>query len=134
MMHSRFLVVSALACAIVFSGCVWLSGNRATVYDISDAPLDHTGTIEQVEVGIRRAVQMQGWDVIQEVRPRVIYVMKRRGSHSATAAISYDDATFSIQLRGSENLKQTDTRIHKLYNEWIRELESTIQHEVSTGY
>ena len=133
-MHSRFLGVSALACAIAFSGCVWLSGNRATVYNISDAPLNHTGTIEQVGERIRRAAQMQGWDVVQEVQPQVIYVTKRRGSHSATAAISYDNATFSIQLRGSENLKQADTRIHKLYNEWIRELESTIEHEVSTGY
>ena len=132
-MHSRFLGVSALACAIVFSGCVWLSGNRAPVYNISDAPLNHTGTIEQVGERIRRAAQMQGWDV-QEVRPQVIYVTKRSGSHSATAAISYDNASFSIELRSSDNLKQTDTRIHKLYNEWIRELESTIEHEVSTGY
>jgi len=140
-MYSRFLVVSALAWAIAFSGCagndmdpaLWFSGNRMAVYNISDAPLDHTGTTEQAGERIRRAAGMQGWDV-QEVRPQVIYVTKRRGSHSATASITYDNASFSINLRGSNNLKQPDTRIHKLYNEWIRELESTIEREVSTGY
>jgi len=114
------------------SGCVWLSGNRAAVYDVAEAPLHGAGTVEQVGEKIRRAAQMQGWQV-QEIQPRVLYVTKRRGKHSATASISYDVHAFDIQLRSSENLKQTDSRIHKLYNEWIRALESTIQNEVATG-
>jgi hypothetical protein len=131
-MHFRSLPISALMCATVFSGCVWLSGNRAAVYTVANAPFHQAGTIEQVGNQIRRAAQMQGWDVL-EIQPRIFYVTKRRGSHSATAAISYDVAAFSIRLRASQNLKQSNTRIHKLYNEWIRDLESTIQHEVRTG-
>ena len=101
--------------------------------DVAEAPLHRAGTIEQVGERVRRAAQMQGWDV-REVQHRVLYVTKQRGRHSATASIAYDVDSFSIQFRGSENLKQSGARIHKLYNEWIRELESTIQHEVATGY
>jgi hypothetical protein len=131
-MHFRSLGISALVCAAMLSGCVWLSGNRTTVYNVSDVPFHQAGNIEEVGERIRRAARMAGWEV-QEVQPQVFYVTKRRGSHSATASVNYDIAAFSIQFRASENLKQSDTRIHKLYNEWIHELELTIQNEVATG-
>lgn len=132
-MRSRSPGFSALVCATALSGCVWLSGNREAVYNVSATPIHRDATIDEVGERIRRAAQMQDWEV-QEVQPRVLYVKKRRGQHSATAAITYDVGSFSIQLRGSENLKQSGTQIHKLYNQWIRELESTVQSEVATGH
>ena len=64
----------------------------------------------------------------------VAWLPKRHERHSATAAIRYQVDAFSVRLRASEYLKQADGRIHKLYNEWIRDLEATIQAEVAAEY
>jgi hypothetical protein len=133
-MRLRSSGLSLLVCTAVVSGCVWLSGNRAPIYNVVDAPLDNAGTVEQVGEKIRRAARMMNWK-IEEVRPNFIYVTKRRGEHTATAAISYDADSFSIQIRSSDYLKQgEDGRIHKLYNEWVHSLESTIRRELASGY
>lgn len=113
-----------------FLGCVWLSGNRVPVYNVIDAPIGRERTVEQVGAAVRRAAQIDNWEV-EEVGPQVLYVTMRSGIHSATAEVSYGADSFSIQLRGSVNLKEGDGRIHKLYNQWIRNLESTIRHEIS---
>lgn len=127
----RRVATVLLLLAAAFLGCVWLSGNRVPVYNVIDAPIGRGITVEQVGDAVRRAAQIDNWKV-EEVGPQVFYVTKRRGEHSATAEISYRADSFSIELRGSENLKQSDGRIHKLYNEWVRSLESTIRHEINT--
>ena len=119
--------------ALTISGCVWLSGNRVPVYDVLDAPLSTTRTEAQVGEIIGRAARIQGWEV-EEVNQNVIYVTRRRGSHSATAAVLYDATAFSIQLRGSQNFKQGEGRIHKLYNQWVRDFEVTIQREGASTF
>jgi len=119
--------------ALLVSGCVWLSGNRVPVYNVLDVPLGTTQSEAQVDESIRRAARIQGWEV-EEVDLDAIYVTKRRGSHVATAVVQYDATSFSIELRGSQNLKQGEGLIHKLYNEWVRELEGTIQREVASGF
>ena len=133
-MRLQSLGLSLLLCTAVIAGCVWLSGNRAPIYNVVDAPLDHAGTIEHVGEQIRQAARFENW-AIEEVRPNVIYVTKRRGGHTATAAISYDADSFSIELRGSDYLKQDeDGRIHKLYNQWVQDLEVTIQREIASTF
>ena len=122
-----------LTVALAISGCVWLSGNRVPVYNVLDAPLSTTQTEAQVGESIRRAARIQGWEV-EEMDQNVIYVTRRYGPHSATAAVLYDARAFSIQLRGSQNFKQSEGRIHKLYNEWVRDLEATIQREVASTF
>jgi len=113
---------------------VGLSCNRGPIYNVVDAPLDHAGNVEHVGEQIRRAARMANWE-IEEVRPNVIYVTKRRGQHTATAAISYDADSFSIQLRSNDYFKQSeDGRIHKLYNEWVNSLELTIRREIASGF
>lgn len=119
--------------ALAISGCVWLSGNRVPVYNVLDAPLGTTRTEAQVGEIIRRAARIQGWEV-EEVNHNVIYVTRRHGPHSATAAVLYDAAAFSIQLRGSQNFKQGEGSIHKLYNQWVHDLEETIQREVASTF
>jgi hypothetical protein len=122
-----------LTCALAISGCVWLAGNRVPVYNVSDAPLSTTRTEAQVGELIRRAARIQGWE-IEEVGKNVIYVTKRHGLHSATAVVLYDEAAFSIQLRGSQNFKEGEGRIHKLYNQWVQDLETAIQREVASNF
>ena len=127
-MYLRSIGLLALLLAVA-PGCVWLSGNRVAVYEVADARLQGAESIEQVRKGIQRAAQIQGWD-LQEVESRRLYATKTRGQHSATAVIRYRRDAFSIELRASENLKQANGRIHKLYNEWVRALEESIQIEV----
>ena len=129
-----------LTAALAISGCtsaaeigVWLSGNRVPVHNVLDAPLSTTQTEAQVGESIRRAARIQGWGV-EEMDQNVIYVTRRHGSHFATAAVLYDARAFSIQLRGSQNFKQGEGRIHKLYNQWVRDLEATIQREVASTF
>jgi len=122
-----------LAGAFLISGCVWLSGNRVPVYDVLDAPLGTTQSEARVGESIRRAARIQGWEV-EEVDLDAIYVTKRHGSHVATAVVQYGARSFSIELRGSQNFKQGEGRIHKLYNEWVRDLEGMIRREVASGF
>ncbi len=132
-MRLRSFGLPLLLSSAAIAGCVWLSGNRVPIYNIVDAPLDHAGTVQHAGEQIRRAARIQNWE-IEEVRTNLMYVTKRRGQHVATAAISYDADSFSIRLRSSVYLKQTeDGRIHKLYDEWVRSLESTIRREVVYG-
>jgi hypothetical protein len=126
------IVLAVLLCTLVTLGCVWLSGNRAPVYNVVDAPLDSSGSLERVGEQIRLAARLIDWQV-EEFRPNVVLATKRHGSHVATAAISYDADSFSIELRGSSQMKQGDGRVHKLYNEWVHDLEAAIRREVSAG-
>jgi hypothetical protein len=121
-----------LVCVVLVgsvSGCVWLGGNRVPIEHVERVALARTGPIEQIGTDIRRAARMEGWQV-EEVAPRMLYVTRSRADHAATAAVTYDRAAFSIELRSSRNLKQGDGKIHKLYNEWVRSLEEAIQREV----
>ena len=130
-MYLRSFRLLLLLSLVFIAGCVWLSGNRVPIYNVVDAPLKHGDTLADVGEDIRRAARMQSWE-IEEVGPDVIYATKRRGQHVATAAITYDVDSFSIQLRSSDYFKQTeDGRIHKLYNEWVHSLESTIRRELA---
>lgn len=121
-----------LLCTLVTLGCVFLSGNRAPVYNVVDAPLDSPGSLEQVGEQIRLAARFQNWEV-EEFRPNVLLATKRYSTHAATASISYDEDSFSIELRGSDHLKEGDGRIHKLYNQWVHSLEAAILGEVRAG-
>ena len=127
------VVLSVLLCSLVALGCVWLSGNRALVYNVVDAPFESTGSLEQIREQIRLAARMQDWYVGDGPRPNVLLATKRYSMHQATAAISYDADSFSIELRGSDHMKQGDGRVHRLYNEWVHALEAAIRREVSSG-
>ena len=66
-MRLRSFGLSLLLCSAAIVGCVWLSGNRVPIYNVVNAPLNHTGTIKHAGEQIRRAARMQNWE-IEEVR------------------------------------------------------------------
>lgn len=127
-MRPRFLRF-ALVWLVAASAC-----STAPIYDVADARLGGTATLEQRTQQIVRAARMQDWEV-EQLQPNVMIAIKKRGRHVATTTIRYDETRFSLELRNSVDLAQSPTRIHKLYNEWVEGLENSIRQEVSApGY
>jgi hypothetical protein len=127
--RTRWLPVGILA-LLWFGAC-----RTAPIYDVVGEPLrfERALTEEEVAERIERAAEMQGW-VSQEFASGQLVVTKRKGRHIASATVTYDTSSFSITFRNSVDFKQSGDRIHKLYNEWIRALVSTIQMEVSSPH
>jgi len=83
---------------------------------------------------VERAARVQGWET-EVLQPGVLLATKRRGRHVASSTIEFDERSFSITLRNSSELKQSGGRIHKAYNEWVRNLADAIRREAaSAGY
>ena len=85
-------------------------------------------SLEDVSAIIDRAARLEGW-LVENLEPGTKFVSKRRGRALATATIVYDTRAFSIQLRSSVGLRQSGEKIHKVYNEWVEALETTILQE-----
>ena len=100
------------------------------MYDVRDATIVQDLSIEEVGRRIRIAARVQDWEV-EELEPLVILISKSHTKHGATSTVRYDRNSFSIELRGSHNFKEGEGRIHKLYNQWIRDLERGIHRELS---
>jgi hypothetical protein len=126
------IVLTVLLCTLAIPGCVWLSGNRVPVYNVVEASFAGEASVDDVGERIRLAARLRNWKV-EEYRPNILLATKNHRSHIATAAISYDADSFSIELRGSSNMKEGDGRVHRLYNEWVRDLEAAIQREIDAG-
>lgn len=114
---------------VVVFGC-----KTARVYNVVDVPVTSTRPLTAEEVGARidRAARIQAWTT-EQIAPGHLIATKRKGGHAGTVTISYDASSFSIQLRNATNLKHSGDKIHKLYNEWVQELEETIRMEISSS-
>lgn len=64
---------------------------------------------------IVRAADAQHWR-LNALAPGEYRATTTWRSHSATAIIRYDTATYSISLEQSRNLRQADGQIHRAYN------------------
>lgn len=117
--HRTLALVALLALG---AGC-----RTAPIRDVDHAPLP-SAPLDARQQQIERAALMQGWE-IQHIAPNLMIATKRRGRHVASTMIEFDRDSYSIRLRNSVALRQTDDRIHKTYNDWVERLEYSIRRE-----
>jgi hypothetical protein len=98
------------------------------IYNVERAPLPQSGTLEQVKLDIERAAAIQDWR-LEEVGPQTFIATKRFGQHTASTTVRYDEHSFSIALRQTRDLRESDGRVHKVYNRWVWALEQSIRRE-----
>jgi hypothetical protein len=119
-----FSVLFATACGF----------NTAPVLDVHSAKVTLPGGVSPSNAltrdAILRALAERTWTVEGE-EPNTIVASVTAGGHSATAGITYDDLTYSIKrLESSPGLKYDGYEIHRRYNNWIKNLRTTIDKQL----
>lgn len=115
----------ALALAVLLGACT-----TAPIYNVTNEPFASPRSLELVGERIERAARLQGWRP-ERLADDEIIVSRSKGQHTAAATVTFDTRSFSIALRSSSDFKESDGRIHKLYNQWVASLRATIVREVA---
>ncbi len=79
---------------------------------------------------IHDAGERHGW-TIEPVAPGKMRGTYTRGRHVAVVSISYSAEDFSLDYLDSSDLRYRGDSVHKVYNEWVRELEAAIKREAN---
>lgn len=125
------------------------------VYNIDKAPVPNVAqqkfSSEQIGDIIAKAALNKGW-VVDKAAPGLLHCTKKWNNHSAMAGIetafsclngcspesitssaniTYSKQSYSIQLDPSQNLNQSDDVTYRRYNQYIQQLQSEIDMELS---
>ena len=118
------LLLVATACNFMTSKVVDIQGAKVTL------PNGVAASNQVTRDAIVRALVERTWTVEAE-EPNTIVASVSAGGHSATAAITYDDLTYSIKhMESSAGLKYDGQYIHRRYNQWIKNLRKTIDKQL----
>ncbi|WP_193384043.1 hypothetical protein [Ectopseudomonas mendocina] len=79
---------------------------------------------------ILAALQSRQWTVERADRGNIMAMIQRR-SHQAEISIPYSASSYSIRYRDSQNLGYKNGKIHRNYNNWIHNLDRSIQQELN---
>ena len=135
---NRPVMVFLLAATLV-TGCA----RERPVYEVENRPIPLPSaslTADQIGDRIIKAGQTKNWRITKSAPGQLLgyYSWKR---HSAIVAIDYSRSFFSIRYKSSVKLlahKASDDEaysgkfvIHRRYNQFVRQLESAIDHELS---
>jgi hypothetical protein len=95
---------------------------NAAIPSSSDAKLK----TDDVKKAIIRAGNSLGW-TMEAAKPGAIVGTLRVRDHVAVVDIPYDENSYSILYKDSQNLKHTGTSIHSNYNSWVQNLDKAIK-------
>ena len=132
-MTTRRILLSAFALSLVLFGA---QANTACgfsvgpVYDVNHAAVATTSgqpaTPELVRAAILRGLAAKRWTVVSD-QPGTLVATVTSREHTATIRIDYTAAEYSIHHQESTpGLKYDGTKIHKLYNNWVKMLNNAI--------
>lgn len=110
------------------------SGCRSVpVYNVPSAafvtPAGRSRALADVRDAIVRGGKRLGWSM-EDVGPGHLVGTLRLRSHVAVVDVDYTLSSFSIRYRDSQNLLYDGQTIHRNYNNWIHNLERSIQAEL----
>lgn len=121
-------VFISLMAATVLAGC-----RSAPVQNIENAAVTTTAdeeiTREDVRDAIIQAGSQLGWRMQEKDAGHLIGTLNIR-SHQAKVDIRYDTSSYDITYRDSSNLDYDGEKIHSNYNDWVRNLDRTIQNQL----
>jgi hypothetical protein len=122
-------VLVLAAVLLVGSGCRTTAPILNVTKEPLGAPPGSQVMLEDVSRAIWAAGKHLGWEM-QQVRPGELIGTLNLRRHQAVVSITHDTSTFSINYRGSINLRHHDSEIHRNYNNWINNLRKSIQAEM----
>ena len=100
------------------------------IYNIDDAMIvsstNKTLAKEDVKNAIMKAGTTRGW-VIKEDSPGNLVGTLFIRKHMAKIDIKYNEKSYSINYKDSENLNHEGYLIHKNYNNWVKNLQQDIE-------
>jgi hypothetical protein len=117
----------AVCMAIGLAACT-----TASILNINDAPIGVSAQNKDISAVINGALSGRGWQVAER-RPGAIDAFIVVREHRAEITISYDQDSYSIAYRGSENLNQRGRSIHRNYNRWVANLNTDIQRALAAS-
>lgn len=95
---------------------------------VAGAPM----TLAAVEQAIRAGAQRAGW-VTQVIKPGLIEASVTARSHKVVVSIPFNQQSYSIDYKDSENMKAEGDEIHKKYNAWVLRLSQSIRSELNAN-
>lgn len=123
----RTLLVAMGIMAIV--GC-----RTAPIYNVEDAAIVSSTnkrlTMEQVKTAIIRGGVNRGWAMKAAGNGLVIGTLHLRGTQSVVE-IKYNTKSYSITHKDSQGLGYNGESIHRRYNTWVQNLQTSITNEIS---
>jgi hypothetical protein len=124
--------------SLFFSACSTLQ----PIYNVESAsvPANRDGTpiaTTDVARAIHSAASHKGWTAKDITGTQIQASIVVRGRHEATVDISFDSEHYSIQLKRTNGLDQSNGKIHRNYNKWIillsEEIASRLDQMSKTG-
>ncbi len=127
MQRMAILLAGILSTALLVAACA----GGAHIRNVDNAALGGTYAPEDVERAIVRAGANRGWRMQPQDPGHVRATLEVR-DHRAEIDITYDEESFDIQYRDSQNLDHNpqEGTIHPNYNSWIQNLERDILNEI----
>lgn len=130
-----------VALAVLTSASLVVGCGRASVpiVNYNDVPLSTTSSkgvpLNQVKKAIVAAAAVKGWTVEDKGLGKMTATLTVRHKHTVVVLITYTTTSFSINYVDSTDMKygirHGEPSIHPYYNEWVKELEETIQVEIN---
>ncbi|MHC1711351.1 MAG: hypothetical protein AB9872_04285 [Solidesulfovibrio sp.] len=87
-------------------------------------------TQEELETSIIRGGNKLGW-TMRKMEPGLIVGTIYVRSHEAQVNIRYNDKSWNITYRSSNNLKSNGETIHSNYNSWVNNLANSIRNQIN---
>jgi hypothetical protein len=96
------------------------------------APSGTTPTEQDMRRAILLALERRHWSVQSAEAGRILAQITVRQEHHAEIAIPYSASRYAIQYRDSQGLDYRKGKIHRNYNNWVLNLDRTIQQELTS--
>jgi len=128
-MMSRFTRITLLATLLLgITACT----SKPVMNIENSAPPSTLKGEEDMRRAILTALQRRQWTVERADQGQIMALIIRR-SHQAEITIPYTASSYSIRYRDSQNLGYRNGKIHRNYNNWIHNLDRSIQQELSSS-
>ena len=121
-MKNIFKLITLSLLILVFTGCA----RTLPIHNVENQAINYDLSNDKIEKAILQAGIDKRW-MMKVVEPGKIeaYVLVR--SHRAEVNITYNEKTYSITYKDSQNLLYKDGKIHRNYNKWVILLDRQIQ-------
>ncbi len=120
----------------LFAGCLAACNTRPMVNVQNEiVPTSSAGspmTLSVVEQSIRAGAQRAGWTT-QVLKPGLIEASVTARDHRVVVSIPFNQKSYSIDYKDSDNMKADGGEIHKKYNAWVLRLSQSIRNELNSN-
>lgn len=115
-----------LLISLILSACTRLQ----PIYNYQKENIPEGLSLAQVKQSIIEAAENRDW-TIKVINPHQLEATHSSRQHKAIVNILYSDSSYSIFYHGSENLNANNGKIHRKYNQWVRNLNADIQKKLN---